>query len=431
MKQKALLFLNNPLIKKSIKVMFIRFLGVFFLFSVTLFITNNFENSLVGQYDVSRSFLFIVGSICLLGLNQSIIYYSGFLKANDSISSIKRLYFKMLLIIFCTSTFLFFIYLLIPKATINNFYEKEVYNIIFKTVCIVFFYTLTMLNVELYRAINKIETSEIFRNVYRHVFFLIALYIISINELDNFIVEIFLANFIFLGIISTFFIFFSFKKIKKSCRNIDIPYKEIIYRSYPMSLSIIGFVAMQSIDIILIGKFMDYKEVAYYSVAVKLTMIVALVLSSVNSVYAPKISELFNLKNFNVLEENIKKATRLIFLLTMPVIIFFLFFSNIILNLFGEGYQYANNALQILLIGQIINALSGSVGMYMNMTGDQKVYQKIILSSLLINIVLNWLLIPKYELVGASIATTISTIYWNVISVYFLYYKRQIKTFLH
>ena len=66
---------SNALIRKSLVVFLLRSLGVLFLFGVTLFITNNFEADLVGQYDISMSVLIIVGTICLMGFNQSIIYY--------------------------------------------------------------------------------------------------------------------------------------------------------------------------------------------------------------------------------------------------------------------------------------------------------------------------------------------------------------------
>ncbi|MCP4970413.1 MAG: oligosaccharide flippase family protein [Arcobacter sp.] len=431
MKQKTINFINNPLIKKSFKVLTLRVLGVAFLFTVTLSITNNFNNELVGKYDISRSILFIFGSICLLGLNQSIIYYSGYFIANNQLSSIKSLYLKMIIIIIITSTLLLLLFLTIPKHIINEFYKKEVYGIVLKTLGILFFYALTMLNIELYRAINKIETSEIFRNVFRYGFFFIALIIIDSFGIHNKLVELFLFNFIFLGTISTFFVFFSLKKLQEDSIKVIISFKEIIIRSYPMSISIVCFLAMQSTDIILLGKFMDFSKVAYYAVAVKLTMIISIVLSSVNTVYATKISELFALSNFKDLKENIKKATRLIFILTMPIILFMFFSSNYILSLFGEDYIYAEIALKILLIGQVVNTLSGSVGMYMDMTGNQKIFQRIIVTALALNILLNWILIPKYGLIGAAVATTISTVAWNIFSVWFLYNKRQIKTFIH
>ena len=105
--------------------------------------------------------------------------------------------------------------------------------------------------------------------------------------------------------------------------------------------------------------------------------------------------------------------------------------SNFILTLFGDEYVEAKNALIILLIAQLISSLCGSVGVYMNMTGKQLILQRFLLVALFLNIVLNWLLIPKYSLVGAAYATSISIMFWNVAGAFYLYRKDSVKTFLN
>ena len=152
-----------------------------------------------------------------------------------------------------------------------------------------------------------------------------------------------------------------------------------------MAISSIAFILMQSIDVILLGKFVDFSAVAFYSIAVKLTMIISIVLASVNAVFAPKISELFSLGDDLNLKANIKKATRLIFVLTLPAIVFITVFSNKILAFFGDEYIIAQTALYILIIGQVVNAFCGSVGTYMNMTGKQNALQIFLIISLFIN----------------------------------------------
>jgi len=47
-----------------------------------------------------------------------------------------------------------------------------------------------------------------------------------------------------------------------------------------------------------------------------------------------------------------------------------------------------------------------------------------------INITLNLILIPIYDILGAAIATSISTIFWNVATTAYIYRKDNVKTFL-
>jgi O-antigen/teichoic acid export membrane protein len=66
----------------------------------------------------------------------------------------------------------------------------------------------------------------------------------------------------------------------------------------------------------------------------------------------------------------------------------------------------------------------------MQMIGKEKVYQKIILLSLILNITLNLILIPVYGAIGAAIASMISLITWNTISTIYVKKTTGISTFI-
>ena len=99
---------------------------------------------------------------------------------------------------------------------------------------------------------------------------------------------------------------------------------------------------------------------------------------------------------------------------TVPLIIITSLIPEQILGVFGEEFQTAAIPLIILLIGQIFNTVNGPTGIVLQLTGHQKVFKNIILVSSIINIALNYILIPMYGLVGAAIANSFSLILWNV-----------------
>ena len=425
-------FLNNTLINKSIKVLFLRVLGVFLFFSLTLFLTNYFDSELVGKYDFSRSLIMSVGILSVFGMHQSIVYYSGYLVSKNSLGELKRIYKKMLIITSVISALILCISMLISSDTMNYIFEKNVSSIVTKSILALFFYGITTLNIDVFRAINKIYISEIFRNVFRYLGFIIAIIILYFTNNNHLLVDVFLLNFVFLALLSTCYLLFYFRKIDTGVFTVDtkISYKAILKRSGPMAMSATAYILMQSVDVILLSKFTNFEMVAFYSVAIKLTTMISIVLASVNAVQAPQIAEFFSSGNFVKLSAIIKKSTRLIFFLTFPAIIILSLLSSSILKLFGPNYIIAQSALYILVIGQSINALCGSVGVYMNMTGKQNIFQKILLSALILNIVLNWILIPIYGINGAAFATSFSMIFWNLITVVYIYKKDKIKTFL-
>lgn len=423
--------LSNSLVNKSLKVLMLRVVGVCLFFALTLFLTNYFSPTLVGQYDFVRSLLIFLGGISVFGMHQSVIYYSGFLNSQNSLGSIKKVYKKMTIIVLCISATIFIVIYAIDNNYIDAFFEKNVALMVTKTAGAIFFYGLTMLNIDVLRGVNKIFLSELYRNVFRYLPFLIGIVIIyNINE-QQFLVDLFLLSFVVLSFVSTLYVWFYFTKMEPSNRKITISFNDIIKRSGPMAISSIAYVLMQSVDVILLSKFTNFESVAFYAVAIKLTTMISLVLASVNTVQAPKIAELYSLKNMKELKRIIKNATKLIFLLTFPVILGLILLSEFILGLYGEAYVVAKSALFILLVGQSVNALCGSVGVYMNMTGKQNVLQKVLLIAFFINLVLNWYLIPVYGIDGAAFSTSFSMIFWNITAVVYIYKKDKVKTFLH
>jgi len=421
---------NNPLILKSINVLVLRVGGVALFFGLTLFLTNKFLSEEVGQYDFSRSILIFLGAVCVFGMHQSVLYYSGLLKTRNALPYLKVIYRKMLSLVAVIALVFVLLSLVVSPDVLNGFFDKPVYGLVQKTVFALLFYATTMLNIDVLRAIDKVYLSEIFRNLLRYVPFFAGILVIFYTSNTQYLVEVFLLNFVFLALVSTAYIFFYFAGKQVVSKGADIGTKSILKRSGPMAISAVVYILMQSVDVLLLGKYTDFSQVAFYSVTVKLTMLINLVLSSVNSVYAPTFSELYSGGRMDELRDAIKKATRLIFVLTFPAIVLLFLLSGIVLDFFGPDYTVAKTALYILLAGQIVNTFCGSAGIYMNMTGKQVVFQRILLLAFTANLILNVLLIPEYGINGAAVATCVSMIFWNLITAWYIYKKDDVRTFL-
>ena len=74
---------ENPFVLQSVKTMILRAIGVITLFGFTFFLTKTYDPKIIGQYDFIRTYLLILGSICVLGTDQSILYFTGMLKSRN------------------------------------------------------------------------------------------------------------------------------------------------------------------------------------------------------------------------------------------------------------------------------------------------------------------------------------------------------------
>ena len=103
--------------------------------------------------------------------------------------------------------------------------------------------------------------------------------------------------------------------------------------------------------------------------------------------------------------------------------------SKIVLSYFGKEFLLGHNILIILVFGQIINAATGSVGIFLNMTGNQKVLRNIIIATAVFVVMGYYLVIPIYGMLGAAIISVIGTTILNVFSAIYVYRKLQYVTF--
>ena len=423
----------KDLTQKSFSVLIIRSFGVLLLFGFTLFITNFFTAENVGRYDFVRSTLMVLGGLALMGTNQSIIYYSGLLKARKSIESIRTIYFKMLRIIVALSLIILglFLGLFNESAITQTFNSTESYALILKSILTLIFFATTMLNIDTIRALQNTILSEIYRSLFRYIpVFIFAIILIQYNQ-QPYLVEAYLLGFVLLSVFSgvkVLNMLASLKKLNDNSEKFSI--KDIFKTSAPMALSAIAYFIMQSIDIIILSIYEGFDQIAYYSVSVKLAMVTTLALMSVNIVIAPRIAEIYEKKNMHDMQLLIKHSTRIIFFISICVLSVLFLFSEQILNMFGEGYSQANKALVFLLAAQFFNAVSGPGAIYLNMTGRQKTLNKILILGLIINISLNFYFIPVEGINGAAKATLVSLIIWNAITTLLVYSKDKIKIFL-
>ncbi len=167
-------------------------------------------------------------------------------------------------------------------------------------------------------------------------------------------------------------------------------------------------------DIIMLGMFGYTENVGVYFVSSKFAQFVGLPLMITNSITAPYISEFFK-SNLRDISSIIKKTTRIVFIIGSFILLILIFLGSFILTLHGDGFKEGYYCLIILAAGQFINICFGPVGNILTMSDCEELALKGMIGSTVINIVLNVLLIPVYNINGAAIATTASLIFWNTL----------------
>ena len=423
--------MQHPVVRQSLFTLFIRILGVALLFGFTIFLTQKYDPKLVGQYDFVRTFLFAIGSICLLGFDQSIMYFKGRLYPDFSLGHLKKVYLKMVFMLFLASFFLLLFFIVLDASIITLFFADDaVYVLLLKACGILFFYGLSVLNVEVFRALEQIVIAELFRNIFKYLPIIVLAVLLVQWQLELYLVNAFLLSFVFLGIVTTLLIFYFFIKKTATCATDCFSSREIIERSFPIAVSGMAIFLMMSFDILFLKKYYGDAAVAFYSVAIKLMTLLSVVILTVNITVSSSIATSFSNNEIEKVQQTVQNSSRLIVAITWPAVMVLLFFPEFVLHFFGANYVAAKEALLVLVSGQGFCAFFGSAPVYLNMTGRQRIFQYIVLVALGLNFILNYLLVPLYGMVGGAIAFVVSTVFWNLGTAFFVYYKDGIKLFL-
>jgi O-antigen/teichoic acid export membrane protein len=208
-----------------------------------------------------------------------------------------------------------------------------------------------------------------------------------------------------------------------------IDMREHLSLALPMIITSLVTTLNGRLDTIMLGWYALPAIVGIYGTAVKISVATEFVISSMKTISMPKIAEEFHAGRTDELKDTIHFSSGIIFWLTVPVTIILLVFPAEILNLVGPGFDEGATVLRIMAVAHFISAASGMVGAFMNMTGNQKVFTRIVVVSVLLNLVLNMLLMPRYGMEGAAWATAVSLALWNVAGAVYIKRKHDINMF--
>lgn len=259
--------------------------------------------------------------------------------------------------------------------------------------------------------------NSVINNILKMIFFLI---LIRIN-VDSLSAALF--SFVLSEIITIFLRtaqISNILQIKTNSRlNLSLEEKRTFIK-YSLTVALISGIGLmlQNIDKIMISTFLDLNRVGIYKVAQNYVNLINVFVTPFIAFW-PVISKLYNVNNIGQIEIEMKRIVRIVTYLVVPMFFIFLFLSNDLLAIFGEAYvtKEAKLALIILAFSFLIDAISGPIGSILTMTKYAKLALYNNLASLLINITLNLILISRFGIVGVAIATGISIIANNLISI--------------
>lgn len=401
-------------------------------YAVIYIIARKYNSTGVGYYSIANSTLLILGVIAAMGTNMSILRFVGKYNSEKERFKLPKLYATNIKIALPFSILIGAVSYFFASEASNLFSSSDQYAQAIQLIGITLpFFTINFINVEFIRGLKQLKISEFARSVSRPLTILAALIVYWNTAIPNiFIVYFFCFGELLNFSISTITVVIHIRRITPSPSNNDSPsYKELFGISFPMMITMITGTLMSTLSLFILQYYGSTEDVGIYSIAFRVSQLIAIVLLVVNTIAAPKFSELFWNKKHEELQRIMNQSVKIMFWggLTLAVIIGL--GSSFLLELFGSDFLSGQLALLILILGQLFNAATGSVSLFMNMSGHQNKLRNLVLITLGFQITASFIIIPQYGLLGAAIATTGGSIIRNLLCILYVKRKLNFKTY--
>lgn len=170
-------------------------------------------------------------------------------------------------------------------------------------------------------------------------------------------------------------------------------------------------VAMQRVDILLVGALLGPADAALYAAATRFVVLGSLLAQSIQQVMAPKISAAVAADKQDDAREVYQTTTAWLTLIAWPMYLVAVSFAALLLSVFGDGYRTAWPAVVILCFTMLIATACGPVDTVLLMAGRSLLSLQNAFIALVAMVIADLVLIPSLGIEGAAIgwATALAT----------------------
>lgn len=185
------------------------------------------------------------------------------------------------------------------------------------------------------------------------------------------------------------------------------------------------------VDVTMIGFFSTKENVTYYTYASKIQKILLQVINSFTLVIVPRLSLLYSKNDCKAFNNLISKTFYHIVILALPIVIGIQFIAkDLITILYGARYIQSAYILKLLSVLIIISPIGYLLGSRVCLvTNNEKAMIISVIIGAILNTLSNYILIPKFNAMGASFASVISEL--AVMIIYVNFGKKHFKLYIN
>lgn len=291
------------------------------------------------------------------------------------------------------------------------------------------FYVLTYLASRMARAVGTMQVDTLLDSILQPILFLVMIGgVLLIGQNFTLALYAFLISTILAAGTGIYAIYRLFPPLfSRLAPEVDI--RALLRFSIPIVGVTLATMGVTYTDRLMLAILETPEAVGTYQPAAILAIQLNFILFAMTAAFSPIISDLYESGRFEDLASLYADTVRWIVSLTLPAAIVLIVFAPEIISIWGAEYRNGASALRILAAAQFVVAGMGSVGQMLQMSDHQDYVFGVNASMAVLNVVLNWILIQWYGVIGAALATGITTALGDTAEVVGLYAFLSIHPF--
>jgi O-antigen/teichoic acid export membrane protein len=381
--------------------------GIKYVYSIALIWGLGAED--FGLFTLALAITLFIGVIANLGMNQSIIRFGAIYNRSEGRIGIHRITMAAMRIVLPFGFLLMLILLLFADTIAVNIFNKPVLasliralglSVPFMSVQISLLSATTVLRTMKYMVVVMIFQPLIGLLIAIPLLvYDMGVQAVALSLTVSYILATGLAFYFYMRVV-----YYKEKKTRK------VSMWNLIKFSLPLTFTEWIQFANDRTELFFLGLMPGAIDVGIYKIADSLSGLEPTLRQSLSRILAPLISDLSNRKEIKQLESLYKTTAKWSFTLALALFLIFLLFAEGIMNFFDPAFVSGVGVLIVLGFAQLINAGAGSCGSVLIMSGrsDLSLMNTIVL--FVVNITLDYFLIPIYGLAGAALAGSVAVI---------------------
>lgn len=418
-------YLAEPHMKEmllgSLAGLVVKVLAALSLFALNVVVTRSLGAHEAGLFFLGFTLVMIIATIGRLGLDQAVVRFIARDRESKTGNQVHSIYVKATAWAFGLTLLLTLAFLLSAEALNDTLFKLSGFTPVFETMLLATpFIALYIVHAHVLQGLKQISKSMLVASVFLPIVILIQFSVTPV------VYAKYMAGYFVIASIVTLLLGKYFWASSAPVVETSSPFSSSILRATCMPLWIVAVVhqVIQWSSQIMLGMWGDAQLVAFFATAQRTAMLTSFILFAVNAIAAPKFAAMHASGDAAGVKRLALVSVKGMMILTVPVTIFILLFPSWLMSLFGEEFRNAATALMILVVGQFINIATGSVGHLLAMTGHETKVRDNMIASGMVAVGLGVVLIPEYNLIGASVAYACGVASQNLLGVY------QVKKYL-